>query len=353
MLVNLLMPAAILAPPLPWRFAMRTIRCFRPSIKALPSVACLASLLAALSPALAADSWPVRPVHIIVPFATGGPADISARLLAEAMAPGLGQSMVVENKPGAGSIVGVTAAAQTKDGHTLLMGSNSMVVNPSLNPLVTYDVSRDFDAVGMVSAQPLVLVVPANSKIQSVNDLIAEAKANPGKLSAGNSGNGTLAHLTSELFADQTGITLTPVPYKGESALMPDLMNGLVSLGFLNLPSVVTPIKSGRLRALAVSSPQAAPDLPGVATFRSINYASLEVLGWAALVSPKGTIAAEGLARLESQLGAALASDTVLKRFASLSLTAFPMNRQATDQYLRAEVARYARIIKTRSIKAD
>jgi tripartite-type tricarboxylate transporter receptor subunit TctC len=332
---------------------MQSIRhsCF--AIKSLPMAVCVAAMLGALSAAQAADPWPARPVHIIVPFANGGPADISARLLAESMAPGLGQSMIVENKPGAGSIVGVTAAAQTRDGHTLLMGSNSMVVNPSLNPSVTYDVARDFDAVGMVSAQPLVLVVPAASKIQSVSDLIAEAKANPGKLSAGNSGNGTLAHLTSELFADQTGITLTPVSYKGESALMPDLMNGLVSLGFLNLPSVVTPIKSGRLRALAVSSAQPAADLPGVPTFRSINYASLEVLGWAALVSPKGTIAADGLAKLESQLAAALASDTVLKRFASLSLTPFAMNRQATDRYLRAEVERYARIIKSRSIKAN
>src|SRR4030095_16855389 len=161
----------------------------------------------------AADAWPHKTVRIIVPFAPGGGADSSARVLAEVLAPQLGQSVIVENKPGAGSAIGVTAAAQSKDGHTLLMGSNSMVINPVLNPAITYDVARDFDAVGMVSAQPLVLVVPASSKITSYAELVAEAKAKPGTLTAGNSGNGTLAHLTAELFALETKTSITSVPY--------------------------------------------------------------------------------------------------------------------------------------------
>ncbi|HXC38416.1 MAG TPA: tripartite tricarboxylate transporter substrate binding protein [Burkholderiales bacterium] len=301
----------------------------------------------------AADTWPSKTVRIIVPFAPGGGADSSARVLAEVLAPQLGQSVIVENKPGAGSAIGVMAAAQSKDGHTLLMGSNSMVINPSLNPALSYDVARDFDAVGMVSAQPLVLVVPSGSKIQSVSDLVAQAKAKPGQLTAGNSGNGTLAHLASELFGAQTGATLTPVPYKGESALMPDLIGGLVSLGFLNLPSVIAHIKSGRLRALAVSSPQPVPELPGVPTFRSLNYPSLEVQGWAALLAPKGTIPPEGLDRLASLLAAALASDTVKQRFAAVSVAPVVMARAATDQFLKAEGARYGGIIKARGIKVD
>jgi tripartite-type tricarboxylate transporter receptor subunit TctC len=309
--------------------------------------------LAALPCAFAADPWPARTVRIIVPFAPGGGADTSARVLSEVLAPQLGQSVIVENKPGAGSAIGVTAAAQSRDGHTLLMGSNSMVINPSLNPALSYDVARDFDAVGMVSAQPLVLVVPSSSPIQSVNDVIAQAKARPGQLSAGNSGNGTLAHLSSEIFAAQTGITLTPVPYKGESALMPDLIAGLVSLGFLNLPSVAAHIKSGRLRALAVSSPQSVADLPGVPTFRSLNYPTLEVQGWAALLAPKGTIPPEGLARLESLLAKALASDAVQKRFMSLSVAPVILDRDATGKFLQAEAARYASVIKARGIKAE
>ena len=301
----------------------------------------------------AAEAWPTKTVRIIVPFAPGGGADSSARVLAEILAPQLGQSVIVDNKPGAGSAIGVTAAAQSKDGHTLLMGSNSMVINPILNPTISYDVARDFDAIGMVSAQPLVLVVPASSNIQTVSDLISQAKAKPAQLSAGNSGNGTLAHLTSVLFELQTGVDLISVPYKGESALMPDLMSGLVSLGFLNLPSVIAHIRSGRLRALAVSAPQAVAELPGVPTFRSLSLPELEVQGWAALLTAKGTVPAEGLAKLEMLLGRALQSDEVKKRFAALSVAPVVATRDATTAYLRQEGARWQQVIKSRGIKAD
>jgi tripartite-type tricarboxylate transporter receptor subunit TctC len=333
----------------------QSIRLARPGVRRRLILSGMALGLAApgWQSAWAADAWPTKTVRIIVPFAPGGGADSSARVLAEVLGPQLGQAVIVENKPGAGSAIGVMAAAQSKDGHTLLMGSNSMVVNPSLKPEIGYDVARDFDAVGMVSAQPLVLVVPAASKIQSVADVVTQAKANPGQLSAGNSGNGTLAHLASELFGAQTGIALTPVAYKGESALMPDLLGGRVSLGFLNLPSVIAHIKSGGLRALAVSSPQPVPDLPGVPTFRSLNYPSLEVQGWAALLAPKGTIPPEGLARLETLLAAALASDAVKQRFATLAVAPVTMGRAATDQFLKAEGARYGGIIKARGIKAE
>jgi tripartite-type tricarboxylate transporter receptor subunit TctC len=313
-----------------------------------------AGLAAALVPAgFAAEPWPGKPVRIIVPFAPGGGADSSARVLAELLGQQLGQSVIVENKPGAGSAIGVMAAAQSKDGHTLLMGSNSMVINPSLNPAITYDVERDFDAVGMVSGQPLVLVVPASSSLRSIDDIVKQAKARPGALSAGNSGNGTLAHIASELFAAQTGVTLTPVAYKGESALLPDLIAGRVSLGFLNLPSVAPHLKSGGLRALAVSSPQPVAQLPGVPTLRSLNYPALEVQGWAAILAPKGTIPQEGLARFEGLLAKALASDTVKQKFEGMSLTPIVMNRQQTTEFLHAEATRYAGIIKARGIKAD
>jgi len=300
-----------------------------------------------------AEAWPSKGVRIIVPFPPGGAADSTARVLAEQFTPQLGQSVIVENRPGAGSAIGVTVAAQAKDGHTLLMGSNSMVINPSLQPAIGYDMARDFDAVGTVSAQPLVLVVPASSAIASVDALIAAAKAAPGKISTGNSGYGTLAHLASEIFAAQTGTQLTAVPYKGESALLPDLIGGLVAAGFLNLPAIATHIKSGKLRPLAVSSPQPVPELPGVPTFRSLGYPAIEVQGWAAIVAPKGTIPAEGLARLESLLAAALAAPAVLERFAVLSLAPLKMDRPTTARFLQEEAQRYAAIIKARGIKAE
>jgi tripartite-type tricarboxylate transporter receptor subunit TctC len=301
----------------------------------------------------AAEAWPTKPVRIIVPFAPGGGADGSARVLAEVLAPQLGQAVIVENKPGAGSTIGVAAALQSRDGHTLLMGSNSMVVNPALNPKLTYDVARDFDAIGMVSQQPLVLVVPAESKAMTVADLVAQAKAQPGKLSAGNSGTGTLAHLTAELFAQETGTSLVSVPYKGESALMPDLISGLVSMGFLNLPSVIVHIRSGRLRALAVSSAQPVAELQNVPTFRSLKLQSLEVEGWATLVAPRGSIPPEGLARLEKLLAAALQSDAVKKRFAALSLEPFTSGREATARYLKAEGSRWGEVVKSRGIQLE
>ena len=301
---------------------------------------------------LADEAWPSRSVRIIVPFAPGGGADGSARVLAEVLAPRLGQGVIVENKPGAGSAIGVNAAAQSKDGHTLLMGSNSMVINPSLTPGLGYDVARDFDAVGMVSSQPLVLVVPASSPLKTLADVIAEAKAQPGRLTAGNSGNGTLAHLASEIFSGQTGTSLIPVPYKGESALMPDLLGGRISLGFLNLPSVVAHIRAGRLRAIAVSSSKEVPELPGIPTFRALKQPSLEVSGWAALFAPKASIPAEGLAKLETLLAAALASDPVRTRFATLGVTPVSKSRAETEKFIKDETERYAAVIKARNIKA-
>jgi tripartite-type tricarboxylate transporter receptor subunit TctC len=315
----------------------------------LKCMAAGASVLA--THALAAQAWPTRTVRIIVPFAPGGGADSSARVLGDLLAPRLGQAVIVENKPGAGSAIGVVAAAQARDGHTLLMASNSMVINPSLTPQIGYDPVRDFDAVGMVSEQPLVLVVPANSAARSLPDLLALAKAK-GDLTAGNSGNGTLAHIASEIFAGQAGLHITPVAYKGESALLPEMISGLVDFGFLNLPSVAPHLKSGRLRALAVSAPQPVPDLPGVPTLRSLNYPALEVQGWAALLAPKGTIPAEGLNQLSTLLMDALASETVKTRFAALAVSPVVMSRQASGKFLEAEAARYAGVIRARGIKA-
>ncbi|QHE88052.1 Bug family tripartite tricarboxylate transporter substrate binding protein [Hydrogenophaga sp. BPS33] len=303
--------------------------------------------------ALANTAWPTRPVRIVVPFAPGGGADSSARVLAELFGTTLGQPFIVDNKPGAGSAIGVNHVAQSKDGHTLLMGSNSMVINSLLVPNIGYDVNKDFDVVGMVSDQPLVLVVPSNSSLQTLNDIVQQAKADPGKLTAGNSGNGTLAHLTAEMFSGEAGIEFTHVPYKGESAMMPDVLAGLVSLGFLNLPSVLPHIRAGKLRAIAVSSPKPVADLPGVPTLRSLNYPNLEMQGWAALFAPKGSIPAAGLAQLETMLSKALQSDTVKTKFASIGVAPVLKTRAQAGQFMRAELDRYAGVIKSRGIKAS
>jgi len=291
--------------------------------------------------AFADTRWPTKPLRIIVPFAPGGGADVSARVLAELFTPALGQSVIVENRPGAGSVIGVTAAARAKDGHTLLMASNSMVINALSNPQVQYDPAHSFDAIGMVSAQPLVLIVPASSRATNVHELITLAQASPG-MTAGNSGNGTLAHLTSVLFAQQTGIQITPVAYKGESALLPEMIGGLVDFGFLNLPSVAPHLQSGRLRALAVSSPQPTDAVPDAPTLSALGYPDLQVQGWAALLAPKDTIAPTGLATLRNLLTQALQAESVKTRFAALRVTPFALSGQDSAQFLRDEARRYA-----------
>lgn len=309
--------------------------------------------LVSLRPVIAnaADAWPLRPVRIIVPFPPGGPADGSARVLAEAMAPQLGKPLIVENRAGGGGVVGITAAAQSKDGHTLLMGSTSMVITPSLVPNLSYDVMRDFEPIGMVSAQPLVVVVPGSSPLRSIDDLIKAARAKPGALTAANSGNGTLSHLAAELFSSKTGVSITSVPYRGESALMPDLLSGTVSLGFLNLPITLPLVREGRLRALAVLTREAVPELPAVATMRSLGIDGLEVQGWAALLAVKG-IPEEGLARLESVLNQALGSAAVKQRFATFGVAPVVSGRAKLREYLQSEGERWGGVVRARGIKA-
>ena len=176
-----------------------------PLRRSLIAAAAIALFAAVGGPVSAATPWPTKVVRIIVPFAPGGGADVSARVLADLWAPQLGQAVIVENKPGAGSAIGVMAAAQSRDGHTLLMGSNSMVINPSFNPAIGYDVGRDFDAVGMVSAQPLVLVVPASSPLKSVADIVTQYKGKAGVLTAGNSGTGSLRPRASNQSDERPG----------------------------------------------------------------------------------------------------------------------------------------------------
>jgi tripartite-type tricarboxylate transporter receptor subunit TctC len=314
----------------------------------------LAAGFVALRPGIAGaqTAWPSRTVRIIVPFPPGGPADGSARVLAEVMAPQLGQSVIVENRPGAGGVIGIQAAAQSKDGHTLLMGSTSMTITPSLQPKLPYDVMRDFDPIGMVSAQPLVVVVPGSSPIRSIEDLIKRAQAKPGEVTSANSGNGTLSHLTAELFSSQVNAPITSVAYKGENALIPDLLTGTVSLGFLNLPITLPFIRDGRLRALAVTTREPVPELKGVPTLRSLGIDGMEVEGWAALLAAKG-ISEQGLARLETVLNHALTSQAVRERFAAFGVTPVVTGRTKLREYIQNEADRWGSVVRTRGIKAE
>jgi len=298
------------------------------------------------------SNWPTAPLRIIVPFPPGGANDIAARALSIALAPQLGQSVVVENRAGAGGLVGYTAAAQSKDGHTLIMASTSISLLPSLNPNAKYDLSRDFDAIGWVSSFPGVLVVPSASKFQNVNQLIAELQANPNKISCGNGGIGTTSHLAAELFSSVTSTACNHVPYRGEGALAPAIMAGDVDMAFSNLPGVLPHIKSGRIRALAMAANDPSGDLPNVRTLGSLGILNMEVLGWVVLLAGKG-IPEDRLAYLDSLLQTALATDSVRKTFAAGGLVPVTGGRNKLQAYILQEQDRWGKLIKARGIKTE
>jgi len=300
----------------------------------------------------AVPGMPTMAIRMVVPFPPGGGPDIASRALISVLSPRLGVPITVDSKTGAGGIIGIMSAADSKDGHTLLMASTGIAILPSLNPRVTYDLGRDFEPIGWVSSFPGVLVVPAISKVTTVAELLVEAKAQPGKLACGNGGIGTVQHLGLELFLSLTGISCTGVPYRGEGAMAPALLAGDIDMAFSNLPGVLTHIKSGRIRALAIASNDPVPELPGVPTLKSLGYPDMDVQGWVVMLAPKGT-SHDRLLLLESELQRALADENVRKIFTAAGLTPVAGGRAKLKLYLKAESEKWGAVVRTRGIKAE
>lgn len=312
------------------------------------------SLVAVLSlmqvPAQAQPTTSSRPVRIIVAFPPGGAPDIAARVLASAMSPKIGQPIIVENRTGASGLVGAMAAASSKDGNTLFMATASVAILPSLNPSVGYDLERDFDAIGWVSSFPAVLVVPAQSKLKSVAELLADAKDRPGKMLCGNGGIGTSAHLGLELFLELTKISCNSVPYRGEGQLVPALMVNEVEMAFANLPGVLPQLRAGTLRALAVASDDPVPELPDVPTLKSLGIPGTDVQGWVVLLASKG-MSPERLAMLDSLLEKTLTDETVRKTLVASGVRPVVGGREKLQAYLDSEFKRWGGVIRSRGIK--
>ncbi|WP_043830330.1 Bug family tripartite tricarboxylate transporter substrate binding protein [Muricoccus aerilatus] len=313
--------------------------------------------LLAASPAARAQSggtWPSRPVRIIVPFAAGGPADGLARMLGEqVLGPKLGQPVVVENRAGAGGVIGVAAAAGANDVHTLLFGSISMTIVPHLQAQpVGYDVVRDFTPLAQIASTPFLLVVPSGSRFTDVAALVAAAKARPKGLSAANSGYGTLSHMTAELFNQGAGAELEPVVYRGEGVLMPDLLGGQVDLGFLTLSSVLPHLRAGTLRALAVAGAARLPELPEVPILAEAGFPGIEVDGWQAMFAPR-SVPPAAAARLSAILAEAMADPAIRARITSFG--AVPASRPNADfaAMVPEEFRRWGVLVKERNIRVD
>jgi tripartite-type tricarboxylate transporter receptor subunit TctC len=254
--------------------------------------------------ARAEETWPTRPLRMIIPFPPGGPSDGVGRLIAEALMPRLGQPIVADNRPGAGSVIGTATAAQSADGHTLLLASNSFTVNTSLQPRLPYDPVADFEPIGLISNTPLVVAVPADSLIRNVAGLIVTARARPGELTYASAGNGTVNHLAAELFKDRVGVEITNITYRGDAALLPDLLNGTVSMSFINLPTALPFARQGQLRVLAVMATERLAALLNVPTLAAAGVDGVEVGGMQALLAARHPGGGPAQARTRAGRGA-------------------------------------------------
>jgi len=309
-------------------------------------------LLAALAvwQAASAQAWPSRPVRFLVPFAAGaGINDIMARLVGQHLGPLLGQPVVIENRPGSGGIAGTDAAAKAApDGYTFLMTNVSLVTSAYLYPNLAYDPQKDFVPVTLVATSPLMLVVHPSVQAKSVQEFVALARANPGKLTFGSGGIGSTPHLSVELFESAAGFEAVHVPYKGGAPALNDLIGGQLSFMIENVPGTMPFVKQGKLRALAITSAKRSPLEPSLPTLAE-SVPGYEVVGWQGLFAPAGT-PAEIVARLQLEVGKLLRFPEVRDRLAALGAEAGGTAPADFAAFVREENARWSKIIREKGI---
>ncbi len=311
-------------------------------------------LFLSISPVNAQTDYPSKPIRLIVQFTPGTSTDIIGRLVAQKFTEAWGQPVIVDNRPGAGAIIGTEAAAKSApDGYTLVMAvSSAFGINPGLFPNLPYDVTRDFTLISNVVMTPQTLVVPGNSDVKSVKELVALAKAKPGALNYGSLGSGSTSHLTMELFRATAGIQLTHVPYKGSPPAYTDLFSGNLQLMFDAIPAVLPHAKSGKLRALAVGSSTRSPFLPDVPTVAESGYPGFEAVGWIGIAAPAKTPDAI-LDKINAEIARMLATVDVKERLASLGVTPAADSRAHFTGFVKSEIAKWGKLIRDANIKAD
>jgi tripartite-type tricarboxylate transporter receptor subunit TctC len=311
-------------------------------------------LLGVVLPAQSQSEYPSKPIRLIVQFTPGTSTDIIGRLVAQKFTEAWGQPVIVDNRPGAGAVIGTEAAAKSApDGYTLVMAvSSAFGINPGLFPNLPYDVMRDFALISNVVMTPQTLVVPGNSDVKSVKELVALAKAKPGALNYGSLGSGSTSHLTMELFRSTAGIQLTHVPYKGSPPAYTDLFSGNIQLMFDAIPAVLPHAKSGKLRALAVGSSTRSPFLPDVPTVAESGYPGFEAVGWIGIAAPAKTPEAI-LDKINAEIARSLATADVKERLASLGVTPAADSRSHFTGFVRSEIAKWGKLIRDAGIKAD
>ncbi len=302
----------------------------------------------------AAGDYPVKPIRMVVTFPPGGSSDAVVRILLPRLTEKLGQPVVVDNRPGAGGNIGLAIVAKAApDGYTLGVGAaGGLAVNVSLYPQMPFDPVKDFKPVGGLASSPFVLVAHPASGVATLQELIAQSRAVPGKFALGHGGNGTAMHLSSELFVQMAAIKLVPVAYRGSGPATLDALAGQIPLAMTDLVAALPHVKAGKLVALAVTGAQRAPTLPGVPTFAEAGVPAYESIGWFGVVAPAGTPASV-VAKLNAEIVAALADPQLAAAMRAQGVEPMPTKPDEFEQFIKTETQKWARVIKTSGTKLE
>ena len=307
----------------------------------------------ALASGARAQNYPSKPIRLVVPYSPGGGADTTARLIAPKLQEALGETVVVENRPGAGGVIGdETVAKAAPDGHTLLIGAFAHAVNPALLPRMPFRTPEDFAPISLLVTVPELLVITPSHPARSVAELVAMAKAQPGKLFYASSGNGSAQHLAAELFKLRTGTDIGHVPYKGGGLAVADVAAGHVPFYFGNMSAALPQARASRVRALAVTSAERSPAAPDVPTIAEAGVKDCEISEWNALLAPAATPAAV-LARLHAEVAKIMRLPDIKEKFADLGASAIGSTPAELAAFLRAEMSKWAEVVKAASIKIE
>lgn len=301
-----------------------------------------------------ADGYPARPVRLIIPFSAGGAADVPGRILADRLTPVLGQQLVIENRPGAGSTIGAEAAARSApDGYTLFMISNTHFVSAGLYKKLAYDSLNDFTPITQITSAPNVLIVHPSLPVRNVKELIALARSRPGEINYASSGNGSTQHLTGALFAKMAGINMTHIPYRGSGPVTADLLAGQVQVGFPGIAGMLAHIKSGKLRALGVTSSKRSPELPDVPSIAEAGVKGYEMVAWFGIAGPKA-LPREIQMRLHGDLLKVLKTPDMQKALrAAGQEVAYQEKPDPFYAFLKAEAAKWAKVVHDSGAKVE
>ena len=325
----------------------------RSALRRAATATLLGTLLALTTLGAHAQDYPTRPIRIIVPFAPGGSADVFGRVIAQRLQESMGQNVIVDNRPGAGSVIGTDAVAKSApDGYTLLLMSNTHTVNESLIPNKPFQLMRDFVPIAPINYSDLVLVAKTGAPFNTLGELIRVAKAKPGGMSYASSGPGTPYHMAGELFKAMAGISIVHIPYKGSAGARTDVLGGQLEMMFDAIPTMTEHIKSGKVKAIATTGKSRASALPEVPTMAEAGVPGYEATIWLGLMAPKGTPAAV-VTKLNAELSKITSNPEVRRAWGAQGTTPMTMGVDEFTRYMNDDITKWARIVKISGAKPE